>query len=360
MAKQQRITEIERNKRTAQYIRYVMRQYDVTADELVKATRHVALTGGKGKVFSFNDFPSLKGIADKEFKNFAKSLLSIINTATEAEWIKACKDVDAEIDRIMKTAAISKERLKSYGDRNLTALTEFQTRKFNGMNLSDRVWNYTEQFRQEIELALDIGIGEGKSAAELSRDVRQYLREPDKLFRRVRDKHGDLVLSKAAKAYNPGRGVYRSSFKNARRMTATETNIAYRTADHTRWQNFDFVVGFEVKLSNNHTINGKPFTDICDVLAGKYPKDFKFVGWHPLCRCFAVPILITQKEMIERNRAAMAGEDVSEMRSVNAVGEVPEGFKKWVDDNRERIEKAKKRGTLPYFLRDNMTQLLFK
>ena len=144
-----------------------------------------------------------------------------------------------------------------------------------------------------MELALDIGIGEGRSAAELSRDVRRYLNHPERLFRRVRDKHGNLVLSQAAKAFNPGQGVYRSSFKNARRLTATETNMAYRKADNERWQQLFFVVGFEVKLSNNHSINGVPFTDICDELAGKYPKTFVFTGWHPLCRCYTVPILIT-------------------------------------------------------------------
>ena len=44
------------------------------------------------------------------------------------------------------------------------------------------------------------------------------------------------------------------------------------TADYERWQQLDFVVGIEIKLSNNHTLNGMPFTDICDKLKGRYPK----------------------------------------------------------------------------------------
>ncbi|EJW89679.1 hypothetical protein EVA_22214, partial [gut metagenome] len=75
-----------------------------------------------------------------------------------------------------------------------------------------------------------------------------------------------------AAQFHPGRGVYRSSYMNARRLAATETNIAYRTADHLRWQDFDFVVGIRIVLSNNHTClgsDGKPhkFTDICDELS---------------------------------------------------------------------------------------------
>ena len=59
-----------------------------------------------------------------------------------------------------------------------------------------------------------------------------------------------------------------------------------------RWQQMDFVVGQEIHLSGNHTCKGKDgkphkFEDMCDKLAGKYPKDFKFTSWHPHCRCYA-------------------------------------------------------------------------
>ncbi|MDR0559496.1 MAG: hypothetical protein LBG92_04960, partial [Prevotellaceae bacterium] len=162
---------------------------------------------------------------------------------------------------------------------------------------------------------------------------KQYLREPDKLFRRVRDQHGQLRLSQAAKAYHPGQGVCRSVYKNARRMAATETNIAYRTADFLRWQQLDFVVGIEVRLSGNH-----PVSDICDNLKGKYPKDFKFTGWHPLCRCYAIPVLKTSED------------SSTEPDDANTVTEPPEGFQNWLAQNRDRIERAK---SLPYFLRDN-------
>ena len=118
-----------------------------------------------------------------------------------------------------------------------------------------------------------MGILDGKPAAAMARDLKQYLKHPDKLFRRVRDERGILHLSKNAAAFHPGQGVYRSSYQNARRLAVTETNMAYRTADHERWQNLDFVVGIEIHLSSNHTCkgrDGKPhrFEDICDQLQG--------------------------------------------------------------------------------------------
>jgi hypothetical protein len=39
--------------------------------------------------------------------------------------------------------------------------------------------------------------------------------------------------------------------------------------------------------------------------------------------------------------------------SVNEVKDVPENFKKWLTENSSRIERAEKRGTLPYFIKDN-------
>ena len=202
----------------------------------------------------------------------------------------------------------------------------------------------------ELELALDLGLGEGKSAADMSRDVRKYLRNPDKLFRRVRDKHGNLRLSKAAKAYHPGRGVYRSSYRNALRLTATENNMAYRTSDHERRKQIPFIVGIEIKLSNNHTCKGVPgrFYDICDELKGVYPKDFKFVGWHPHCRCFAIDKI--SDDFTDYQSRLIAGEDVSDYKFKDEVKDLPNKFKDWYTDNQDRIARAK---SLPYFLRDN-------
>lgn len=99
-------------------------------------------------------------------------------------------------------------------------------------------------------------------------------------------------------------------------------------------------MGYEVKT----TQNGKHEADICDSLSGKYPKTFKFMGWHPMCLCYAIPLLKTEDVFWNLDDNA---------RSVNEVTDVPQGFKDWVSDNRERIELAEERGTLPYFIRDN-------
>lgn len=209
------------------------------------------------------------------------------------------------------------------------------------MQLSDRVWNLSKQYKQELEESISVAIEPGISAVELAAKIKPYLNEPNKRFRRILDKFGVLQLSDNALAYHPGRGVYRSSARNAQRLARTEINMAYRHAEQLRWSQMDFVVGYEVKL----TRNGKHVPDICNELVGKYPKEFKFSGWHPHCLCYTIPILKTEEEFLSLDDTKP---------SVNAVTDTPANFKQWVRDNKERIEAASERGKLPYFLRDNM------
>lgn len=324
-----------------------MRSVEAMFDEAVKEAARAGASSGFSdpeRPFYFDDFPAVRRKIDELIEQLHKKVVYAIEDGDHEEWLLSCEKNNELIEAMTRSTSIPKAQITQWKQPNLEALAAFQARKTNGLGLSDRVWNITEQFKQELELALDIGLGEGKSAAELSRDVRRYLNEPERLFRRVRDKHGVLRLSKAAKAYHPGQGVYRSSYKNALRLTATENNIAYRTSDYNRWQQLDFVVGIEIRCSNNH-----PDYDVCDELKGKYPKDFKFTGWHPFCRCHAVPILKTAEEMAADNERIMNGEPL-DGNSANEVKDVPDNFKSWLDRNRERVKTTT---SIPYFIKDN-------
>lgn len=315
------------------------------------------------RLFSFDDYPITRKRLEKLLSGLKSDLTAAIVNGIETAWTLS-NDKNSELARQVfgdNIGKLSQAQYRRYFSTNDEAREAFIQRKTNGLKLSDRVWRYTEQFKDEIELGLDVGIRNGVSAEDMTRELRQYLKHPDMLFRRVRDEHGVLQLSRRAAAFHPGQGVYRSSFKNARRLAATETNIAYRTADFTRWQDLDFVVGIRIVLSNNHTLNGQPFHDICDELSaplgstntrgrGCYPKDFKFTGWHPHCRCHVETILKTEEEMAEDNRRIMDGEEPVQ-GGENEVRDVPKEFKQWLDDNEER---AKHLTSVPYFISDNV------
>lgn len=334
------------------YERMVSKAYDRAIYEAVAiAVTLPNVKASDDEIFTFDKHPAAKKRVEAMMAGLQKRMQVIIEQGVRAEWTLANNKTDDLIKRVYgkRLAIMSEAERHKLLSNNEDAREAFVRRKEQGLGLSDRVWQYTDQFKEEVEMGLDIGIRGGKSADELSRALRGYLREPNKLFRRVCDEHGQLKLSSRAKAYHPGQGIYRSSYKNALRLAATETNIAYRTADHERQQALDFVVGIEVHLSGNHTLNGKPFRCMCDDLVGKYPKDFKFTGWHPHCRCYTTPILKTPEEMAVDTKKLLQGEPTDGL-SVNSVVDVPESFKAWLSENKGRIEGA---SSLPYFIRDN-------
>ena len=290
-----------------------------------------------------SDYPAAQKQLEKLLQSFASDITTTTREGIEDAWNVSDTKNNALLKEVGRGVTLPAHLRDTVRKSSEKALAAFLARKHEGMGLSERVWKVVEPLRGQTELALELGLSQGKSAAALSRDVRDYLLNPDKLFRRVRDKDGVLRLSKAAAGYHPGQGIYRSSYKNALRLTVTETNMAYRSADYAQWANMDFVLGIEVKPSGNH-----PVADICDELQGRYPKDFMFTGWHPWCRCFATPVLADRKEM---NRWARLTEEERKGYTFDGtVTDVPQSFKVWVEDNQDRIAKAK---TMPYFLKEN-------
>lgn len=286
--------------------------------------------------FSFSDYPEVQQIINGIFEEFRKSVEVVITKGLEWEDnLSASKATDIAS---RYGVAVAQQRSQ--------AVAGFAQRKVGGLDLSQRVWNITDTFHTEVETAMDIALRDGTPANSLATDLKQYLKHPDKLFRRVRDEHGQLQLSKRAKEFHPGAGVYRSSYKNARRLAVTETNMAYHKADNERWRKLDFVLGYEVQVSGTNP----NICPLCVELAGKYPKEFEFVGWHPHCRCHAVPIMEDIDSFQARQEALLRGERIP---ATGQVTEPPKNFTDHLKDNSDRIQRASKAGTLPYFVRDN-------
>jgi hypothetical protein len=338
---------------------YIDRIYKKAAEEAARLGASVRRVRDD-RAFSFDDYPETGEQVNSLLSSLAASTETAIVHGVRSAWTLS-NNKNNEISRTVfgdNVGRLSQEQYRRYFSTNDSALEAFIARKEQGLNLSDRVWRYTNAFKSEIEMGLDLGIREGMDAPALARSLQQYLQHPDKLFRRVRDEYGMLHLSKAAADFHPGQGVYRSSYKNARRLAATETNIAYRTSDHLRWQQMDFVVGIEVKTSNNHTLlgaDGKPhaFYDICDRLAGRYPKDFKFTGWHPHCRCHAEAILKTDEEIDADTQRILDGENPTPSEeSENAVTDLPQAFKDHLEKYADTI-RGVDNSRLPYYVQDN-------
>lgn len=364
-----------------------------------------------GKPFAFADYPEISKQVQATFRLMYSEIYQSIRGNITQEWYYSNADMDGLLAGLFGKGAMEDKHFARYFARNKEAMNQFFARTENGMNLSQRVWAIAGNAKQDMEVAIDLSLGQGVDAGELSRKVRQYLQEPDMLFRRFRyreqepvlddkgkpvlDKNGQPLMQGKVDAdgkpvygrkwkrrhydkatdsfywvddnpsnYHTGRGVYRSSYKNAMRLARTETNMAYRAADCERWKAMEFVRGFRVVLSKNH-----PCNDICNDLSadsendtsgkGEYPKGFVWKGWHPHCYCYCVPLLCTEDELMQLTDQILRGEDTSGFAPAGVIEQPCEQFMQWVDNNKDRINEAISErgwGSLPYFLQDNYSK----
>lgn len=324
----------ELNKRLAKYVMLVESIYEDLNLEAAKIVGITDFTIDSDRPFMWSDYPQTrKRIRDLQ-ERFVEDIGAVIYSGTSEEWKNSNEVQDLLANKVLQTyvATIGKEKYEILYQPNNDALKAFQQRKDKGFTISDKLWNQSTLYKQELEEAISCAIQKGTIAITLSKQISKYLLDFPQLQKDYKERFG-----KASRAMDC---EYRSI-----RLAASEINMAYRQAENLRWQQMDFVVGYEIKLSNNHTCNGKPFQDICDILAGKYPKDFQWTGWHPLCRCYKIPILKTEEEFWEWD-----GRSEATTASVNEVKDVPDAFKKWINEN---IQRAKSWDSAPYFIRDN-------
>lgn len=265
-------------------------------------------------------------------------------TGITTNWDLAVEKNNAVAERVFgaKLEELPTEYKEKYLSNNQTAKEAFISRKDTQFTISDRVWKNTQQFKNEMELIIETGLKNGDSADDLVKNMKQYLREPDKLFRRIRNTEtGALELSKAAKAYHPGQGVYRSSYKNAHRLLRNEINASYERAAYLKRQQQEFVVGIEIKTSPQHDPSDDKGGISCQALVGRYPKDFDWTWkWHVNCLCMCLDVVKTQDEIFEDVARIGNGEKPS-LYSSQLVADFPPNYKQYVAENRTKWEKHK-------------------
>ncbi len=274
-------------------------------------------------VFKFPNFPKVKELQ----KATSVKIWEMTTKGICREWSEKNGWHDAGVKRIFPTLPDAK--IKPFMNHNTEALTKLTERKINGLRLSDRVWKITEQTKTEMQYLIAKAVNEGTPANELKLHLQRYLKNP----------HNFLPPT-----YNPGRGVYRSAVKNAERLARSEINRAFRLADHERRQQLPFVVGQEIRRSNNYSD-----CPVCESLKGIYPKDFVFTNWHPSCMCSSVSVLMSVEELGPLTEGILAGREVK-IKSVNEVSAMNENAKRWWQENKHRIKTHK---NLPHFIQDN-------
>lgn len=263
-------------------------------------------------LFNFDNFPLLKARLEEIFNDyFQNSMLCYKSGMTSGVSLAYAHDNDA----IGQFSVLTDKALET---ARKTAAATFIANRLNskiGLNLAQSVWNYCQQTKAEFEMAMSNviadGLGKGESAEEVGRRIRQYMNNPDMMYRRYHTvkvlKNGqkkDIVTWRRKRIIDGrvrfveeplehvGLGVYRSARKNALRVARTEINAAYHTARNERWANEPSVIGQHIHVSPQH--DPEEDADICDELEGYYPKGFVWNGWHPQCYAEGTQVLTTK------------------------------------------------------------------
>lgn len=328
MASRQKKAYSTLNKRLVMYTDLVRGIIEDFADEASRSAQSTGYTKGE-KPFAFSDYPETRHAVTRMKQTFVNNMSSIIYNGVSQEWRESnlYQDMLAE-DFIRETnVVIDGQKRSHYYETDNGALKAFRRRQDKGLKLSTNIWNQAKDMQTELEATLSCAIEKGMDAVTLSKRVSKYLEDYDKIKKDYKELYGKAV------------DIHDCEYRSMR-LARSEINMAYRSAENARWQDMDFVIGMEIKTSNNH-----PDADVCNELAGKYPKDFDWVGWHPNCRCFKIPILKKPSEAFD--------EDGESKPSPDEVKDMPDNFKKWVKSNERRILAARDHGTEPYFIRDN-------
>lgn len=311
------------NKRLSRYVANVQSIYDEIANTVASIALDTAYAPESARPFRFNDYTHVRSRIDRSLSFFVKDIHNLIYAGTSEEWKQSNLIQDLLAKDVLRSYGVKRNGVKEkrYYRSNSDALRAFQSRKDKGLNLSQKLWIQSNDLKAELEYCLSSGIQKGMSAITLSKKLSKYLHDFPLLQKDYKEKYGKVVDCHDCE--------YRSI-----RLARSEINMAYREAEQLRWQQMDFIKGYKIKLSGSH-----PKEDICDQLAGIYPKWFKWAGWHPNDLCYAIPIVMTDDEYYNGTG--------------KMIEDVPDGFKKWVAENEDRIYLSKTKGTEPYWVKDN-------
>lgn len=217
----------------------------------------------------------------KELEKVKKELTKELNKSIKGYTTKAAKiGTEAEqqiLLEVFKLAGIDP------GDHFTTMFSRVQDKVVKDIitgnlykdkrTLSHRIWNYTNEFGQDIQYMINKGLLEKKSAIELAKDLERFVKEParrpttwGKVYPNLKNKRVDY---------------------NAMRLARTSINHAYQTASIQSSNMNPFVEGIEWRSA---LIHGRT-CDLCRERHGKiYPKDNVPLD-HPNGLCTMIPYI---------------------------------------------------------------------
>ena len=123
--------------------------------EAAKAVSRTKYSPDSDKPFKWSDYPQTrKQIADIQMQ-FVDDIHSVIYRGTSEEWKNSNEVQDLIADKVLQAydAIVDKKKYTVLYQTNSDALKAFQSRKDKGFNISDKLWNQSTIYKEELEAA---------------------------------------------------------------------------------------------------------------------------------------------------------------------------------------------------------------
>ena len=284
-----------------QYINLRLRQdkeianlYIRSADRIAKELKQIGTTTISGQIRKkhFKELEkSLRAEAERIQKGLTEAFVDYINSAAKA----GAGYTQGVVLNLFDQAGLKTSGIRKLFSRvNKQAVEAVWARTRNGLYLSDRIWEQSENYRTIMRDLIQESVAIGQDAVTTARMIQRYVREGAMTLAK---RYPDMM--KRMKGRIPGNISY-----EALRLARTEMSAAFGEGTIAASRVAPSYIGMKWVLSGNH-----PMPDICDTLAtydsglgpGVYPPgDEPPYPAHPNCLCALVPVHEEPEKFIEK------------------------------------------------------------
>ena len=169
---------------------------------------------------------------------------------------------------------------------------------FRGISLSEKIWDINQRSYKDIRRMIAKGYVDGEYVGTIMRNIRGFLYLPEADMRKKYWKQFYIDNP-------PGRGVYKSAYKNMDRLIRTEVTRAYREATTEYASKKAWVQGVKWHRSAGAGIctSGEcpeyVSSDLYGLGAGVYPPSAIPLS-HPQCQCYITLVPIEESINVDK------------------------------------------------------------
>ena len=285
----------------SEYLSLRLKQEPAIREIYVKAAANVAddiarLAPGASDL-TRNHLRALEKSLTREAENIRRALEGRLRSDLQQATGLGGRSLQAHMTSCLQSAGLRLDMVRvqrGFGDVNTAAVEAIWARTRNGMKLSDRIWQTSDNARDNMRSIILDGVARGRDSVQVARDLEQYV------------KHGAATMAGdyPGMMARIGKRAPKDLCYEAFRLARSEMSMAFMEGTYAAGRVNPAYKGVRWLLSGSH-----PVPDICDDLAsadlyglgpGGYPAGDEPPYPHPNCLCTVAPMTEDTQEFVER------------------------------------------------------------